>query len=178
MNTQTQNRKQQINPAGRCPAPRSSSDVMRNKIPMTQAAAAARSLARFITPAELESIGNACEGEEGEFFKSKLVELANLVSRMPTTYETDGQGDQAVAHLHYFTPTCDWYITERDSEEEQLQAFGLACVWEEEVGYISIQELIEAGAELDLYWTPKTLSQVKTERQMTDVNYVGHPMHY
>lgn len=146
--------------------------------PMTQATAAVRSLARFINPAELETIGNAASGEEGEFYKAKLVELAELVGSMPCTYETDGQGDQAVAHLHYFSRDCDWYITERDQEEEQLQAFGLAYIWEEELGYISIQELIEAGAELDLYWTPKTLAQVKAERQMQDVNYTGHPMHY
>lgn len=146
--------------------------------PMAQVAAAARSLARFINPAELETIGNACRGEEREFYKAKLVELAGVVDSMPTIYETDGQGDQAVAHLHYFTSDCDWYITERDQEEEQHQAFGLACIWEEELGYISIAELIEAGAELDLYWTPKTLLKIKTERVMSDVNYVGHPSHY
>ena len=146
--------------------------------PMSQVVAAARTLQRFITPAELETIGSACRGEEREFFKAKLVELADLVGSMPVTYETDGQGDQATAFLHYFTSDCDWYIVERDSEEEQHQAFGLACIWEQELGYISIQELIEAGAELDLYWTPKTLGQVKAERLMQNVNYVGHPMHY
>lgn len=146
--------------------------------PMTQAAGAATRLQKFINPSELEVIGNACRGEEAEFYKAKLVELSELVGSMPTTYETDGQGDQAVAYLHYFSRDCDWYITERDCEEEQLQAFGLACAWEHELGYISIQELIECGAELDLYWTQKTLGQVKVERLMQDVNYVGHPMHY
>jgi hypothetical protein len=146
--------------------------------PMSQATLAARTLQRFINPGELEAIGNAVRGEEGEFWKSKLVELAKLVESMPTTYETDGHGDAAVVHLHYFTSDCDWYVTERDSEEEQHQAFGLAVVWEEELGYISIAELLECGAELDLYWTPKTLSQIKAARQMQDVNYVGHPMHY
>ncbi len=146
--------------------------------PMSQVITAARSLARFISPSELETIGNACRGEEREFFKAKLVELSELVGSMPCTYQTDGQGDQAVAYLHYFTPDADFYITERDQEEEQLQAFGLACIWEQELGYISIQELIECGAELDLYWIPKTLGQVKAERLMQDVNYTGHPMHY
>lgn len=156
----------------------SSTRACMKPVSMMEAAAAAGKIKNFISGVELEVIGNACRGDEREFFKTKLVELANTVETMPTTYQTDGQGDQAVAHLHYFSRDCDWYITERDCEEEQLQAFGLACIWEEELGYISIAELLAAGAELDLYWTPKTLSEIKAERQMQDVNYVGHPMHY
>jgi hypothetical protein len=33
---------------------------------------------------------------------------------MPQTGETDGQGDKAVAHLHYFMGQFDFWITERD----------------------------------------------------------------
>jgi hypothetical protein len=157
-------------------APRDSGDAL--STPISQAAAAARTLHKFINPQELEVIGNACMGEESEFWRKRLVELAGIVDSMPTTYQTDGQGDAATVHLHYFTSDYDFYITERDCEEEQLQAFGLACIWEEELGYISIKELVDAGAELDLYWEPKTLSQVKAERKMQDVNYVGHQMHY
>lgn len=146
--------------------------------PMSHAATAARSLARFINPQELEVLGNCCRGEEREYFKSKLVELAGIVDSMPVTYQTNGQCDQAIVWLHYFNQDCDWYIVERDCEEEQLQAFGLCCIWEDELGYVSIKELVDAGVELDLYWTPRSLGQVKAERKMQDVNYVGHPMHY
>ena len=143
-----------------------------------QAAYALGKLRPFLSAAQLSIFDEMRFSEERQFFFDKAVELAETTETMPTTYQTDGQGDQAVAFLHYFTSDCDWYITERDESFEQLQAFGLACIWEEEVGYISIQELIEAGAELDLYWTPKTLGQVKAERQMQDVNSVCHPMHY
>lgn len=159
-------------------APRDSGDANANQTPMSQASGAAKRLAQFIGSAEMESILCACRGEESAFFKSKLVELAGIVDSMPTTYETDGMGDQATAWLHYFTPAGDFYVTERDQEEEQLQAFGLACIYEDELGYISICELIECGAELDLYWTPKSLGQVKAEWLLSDANYVGHPMHY
>ncbi len=159
-------------------APRDSDDMGANQTPLSQAAGAARRLTRFINPAELEVINSATRGEEGEFWRSKLVELAETVCTMPTTYQTDGTGDAAVAYLHYFTPAGDFYVTERDSFEEQIQAFGLACIYEDELGYINIAELIKCGAELDLYWTPKTLGQVKTERLMSDTNYTGHPMHY
>lgn len=153
-------------------------DEMKSETPMRLAGRAAYSLRGFISYAEMNAIGAACHEEEGEFWKAKLVELAQIVETMPTTYETDGQGDNAVAFLHYFTPAGDFYITERDQEEEQLQAFGLACIYEEELGYISIKELIDAGAELDLYWMPKSLGLVKAERLMSDVNYTGHPIHY
>lgn len=153
-------------------------DNLQSQTPTSQAAKAAYILRGFINSAEMDTIGRACHGEEGEFWKGKLVELAQIVETMPATYETDGQGDNAVAFLHYFTPAGDFYIIERDQEDVQMQAFGLACSYEEELGYISIKELVEAGAELDMYWTPKTLGLVKTERLMSDVNYIGHPMHY
>lgn len=133
----------------------------------------------FIGQAQLSVFDQMRHSEECQFFYDKSVELAGIVETMPVTYETDGQGDQAIAHLHYFHPSgADWYITERDCESAQHQAFGLAVVWEEELGYISIVELLQNGAELDLHWSPKTLSQAKVERQMQDVNYVGHPSHY
>ncbi|MBL0011067.1 MAG: DUF2958 domain-containing protein [Nitrosomonas sp.] len=81
---------------------------------------------------------------------------------MPKTYGQDGMGDKAIAYLHYFSGGSDWYITEKDMEDEQLQAFGLANLGQGgELGYISIQELIDAGVEIDLYWTPKTIGQIK-----------------
>jgi len=76
-------------------------------------------------------------------------------------------GDQAVVWLHYFSPSADWYITERDSSEEQHSAFGLADLYGDggELGYISIAELIANGVELDLHWNPRPLAQVRSERE-------------
>ena len=106
-------------------------------------------------------------GEEGAFFSEKLDELHMLVDTMPKTYGQDGMGDEAVAYLHYFKNGADWYITERDMEDEQLQAFGLADLFGDggELGYISIEELKSVGAEFDLYWTPKTLRRVSSNRR-------------
>ena len=114
----------------------------------------------FIGTAQLQAIGQVCYSEEKQFMFEKLAEMAGIVTTMPMTYDTDGQGQQAIAQLHYFTGGCDWYITERDQETEQLQAFGLANLgYGGELGYISIVEILESGAELDLYWTPKPISQ-------------------
>lgn len=118
---------------------------------------------KFISIEQRFAIADACDGEEGEYFLNKLQALQTLVDTMPKTYEQDGKGDDAVVYLHYFRGGMDWYITERDMEQEQYQAFGLADLGmgSPELGYISIQELIDNNVELDLYWEPKTLREVK-----------------
>ena len=81
---------------------------------------------------------------------------------MPETYGQDGMGDKAIAHLHYFKGSMDWYITEKDMEGEQLQAFGMVDMgYGPELGYISIAELVQNGIELDLHFTPMTLGEIK-----------------
>lgn len=124
---------------------------------------AAHSIAQlrgFIGTAQLQAIGQVCYSEEKLFMFEKLAEMAGIVTTMPKTYETDGLGNQAIVSLHYFIGNCDWWITEKDLGDEQLQAFGRANLgYGSELGYISITEIIAAGAELDLYWTPKPLSQ-------------------
>jgi hypothetical protein len=126
---------------------------------------AVHTVKHFVGDSQLEAMGNGVRGEEAEFFKTLFVKLADQLQNMPKVYEQDGKGDEAVVYLHYFLGNMDWYITERDLEiDEQIQAFGLADLGMgyPELGYISIEEITNAGAELDLYWTPKTLAEVKS----------------
>ncbi|SEN73817.1 DUF2958 domain-containing protein [Nitrosomonas marina] len=120
-------------------------------------------LKQFIGKSQLAAFASGIRGEEGQFIKDKLIEIANTIKNMPKTYDQDGMGDKAVAHLHYFKGSADWYITEKDMEDEQLQAFGLADLYGDggELGYISIQELIDTGVELDFYWTPKSIEEIR-----------------
>ncbi len=120
---------------------------------------AVKTVKHFVSPTQLSIMGDGCRGEEGSWFRDKFVSLAEEIKAMPKTYEQDGKGDQAVAHLHYFKGDADWFITEKDMEPEQIQAFGLADLGfgMPELGYISIVELQENNVELDLHWTPKTL---------------------
>lgn len=120
-------------------------------------------LKRFIGDAQLSVMLSSAKGEEGQFFIDKLIEVANTVSTMPKTYEQDGKGDEAIVYLHYFKGSADWYITERDMEDEQLQAFGLADLFGDsgDLGYISIDELITSDVEMDLYWKPTTLKIIR-----------------
>ena len=131
-------------------------------------------LANFMPASQRFTLLDLMEGEEGEFFVSKVLEVAKIVRDTPKTYETESiETKDKTLHLHYFKGGVDAWIVERDMGDtpegdgfgEQRQAFGKITVvgggWEEaEWGYISIQELIENGVELDLFWTPKTVKEM------------------
>jgi len=127
-----------------------------------QAHASTHNLDRhFIPRAQLSVIAHALKGEERDWFVAKLDELRQTFATMPRVYGQDGLGKQAIVHLHYFSSSGDWYITERDTSTEQHQAFGWADLgYGGELGYISLAELVASGkVELDLHWTPKTLAE-------------------
>jgi hypothetical protein len=118
-------------------------------------------LCHFIGRSQRQAIRYGLAGEEGGHFADILADLCATVDAMPKPYETENQGENAIVHLHYFKGGCDWWITERDSSAQQLQAFGLASLgYEPELGYISIDELLAEGVELDLYWTPRPLADI------------------
>lgn len=125
-----------------------------------EAAIAAAYLRGFIGAAQLSALGDACRGEERQFFIDKLCQLEQMIRNAPRTYEQEGITDP-IAHLHYFTSGCDWYITELDVLPEQHQAFGVADLgYGGELGYISIIELLRCGAELDIHFTPQPVGAV------------------
>ena len=136
-------------------------------------------LNHFIGKNQLSVMKSACKGEEGQYFRDMIEKLKTQISAMPKTYETDEQGDNAIAMLHYFNGGSDWYIIEKDAgspDDEirgQSQAFGFTCLngdtLNAELGYINIQELIENGVELDLYYKPETLRTIKNKLNLVEV---------
>lgn len=119
---------------------------------------------KWMSEAQNKAVIDGLMGEEWQFFADKMKELAATIANMPKTYDQDGKGEEAIAHLHYFRGSGDWYITEKDMEGVGTeQAFGLADLYGDggELGYISIQELREAGVELDFHFTPKAVREVR-----------------
>jgi hypothetical protein len=119
---------------------------------------------QLIPKGEYLTLKSNLNGEEGEAIGERVLGVYNTFKTMPKTYETEKVKDKIV-HLHYFIGSWDWYVFEKDvEEEEQIQAFGFVtsniCP-EGEMGYVNIQEVTQAGGELDLYWTPKPLSECK-----------------
>lgn len=120
----------------------------------------------FLPKKQQAIILECLDGEESEFFVEKIEELTRTINAMPVTFQQDGMGDQAIAHLHYFFGGCDWYITEKDFEGDgTTQAWGMADLgFYPECGYISISEIIQHPfIELDLHWQPITLAEIKKQ---------------
>ncbi len=122
----------------------------------------------FLSTSQYKTLEDLIKGEEGVFFTCKLNELTDIIDTMPKTYETDGMGDSAIVHLHYFKGGSDWYITEKDMDGGIYEAFGYAClngdICNAELGYISIRELVANGVEIDFYWELVTLGDVKMKK--------------
>ena len=122
----------------------------------------------FLSRMQLAVMAEACGGEEKEFFMQKIIDLALMINTMPKTYEQADKGDEAVVYLHYFQGGADWYITEKDVDGGVQQAFGYAILNGDdecaECGYISIAEITRCDVELDLYFTPCSLAEIKAKR--------------
>src|SRR5215469_8062140 len=89
-----------------------------------------------------------------------------LAAEMPKLYSTEHEPD-LVARVMWFTPDSSWtwYVTEYDQPERL--AFGLVDGWEQELGYISLDELEQVRGQLglqverDLWFTPAPLSALR-----------------
>lgn len=135
----------------------------------------------FIGMSQRSVMCKLCGGEEGTFFLQKFIELRELIESMPTTRQTEGQGDNAIAYLHYFYDGSDWYITEKDIEGGVYQAFGFAVLNGDtdcaEYGYISILELVSHRVELDLHFKPVSMAKIKAKHGLgpliSDADEVG-----
>lgn len=125
----------------------------------------------FLPVAQFETLRQLISSrmEEHEFFRRKVAELAKRIEQIPAIYAQDGKGDEAVAYLHYFRGSANYWVTEidRDYEPRRIEAFGLANLFggadDAELGYFDIAELVRLGFELDLYFEPRTLAQLRAE---------------
>lgn len=123
-------------------------------------------LTPFMGKNQLKTCWNICRTEPAELYGT-LLATVDRIETMPKTYEQDGQGMAATVFLHYFLGGLDIYITEKDCEPEQLQAFGYTVngYGEGEWGYVSLEEILACNVELDLYWDLAPLSEVLATKQ-------------
>ncbi|NOR58952.1 MAG: hypothetical protein GQ474_10565 [Sulfurimonas sp.] len=127
---------------------------------------------KFIGKAQYSILKNAIKDEEHEF-KEVLTRLHKTITGMPKMYATDGSGDKAMAQLHYFKGSSDWYITEVN-QKDPSDAFGYVVLNGDsqmsEIGNVSIDELTRLDVELDFYFTPITVGEAKTKAKGEEVS--------
>ena len=135
---------------------------------MAAATAAIKTVRPFMSRQQMAVMAAGLREEEASSFMESFVKMAGVIEAMPKTYEQSDKGGDAVAHLHYFMGGSDWFIFEKDVEGGVDQAYGYAILngdlHNAELGYISIAELVAAGVELDLYFSPKTFEAIQRER--------------
>lgn len=147
-----------------------------NTVKWVQASDDLYALRNFLPRDEHRVLYYHLKGEEADHFANLIAHWKHVIETMPKTGETDGLGENAIVHLHYFYGSADWFITEKDvgspddapeDRGKQLQAFGWAEIVPGcgEYGYISIEELMENNVELDLYWEPKTVAEAIKDRK-------------
>lgn len=113
------------------------------------------------------ALKNCINSEEGDYFCELLAKVKKQIEDAPKTYDTEGvECKDKIVHLHYFGGPIDIFVAEKDMGDGtdliQLQAFGYVNMGDPdcaEWGYVSIQEAIDAGVELDLYWEPKAFKE-------------------
>jgi hypothetical protein len=121
-------------------------------------------LSDFVSTSQLRATRNFI-GEHREVGER----LTQIIENMPAVYGQENVKSQdKIVYLHYFKGGSDWYIVEKDSEPEQLQAYGYVILnGDEEMaewGYVDITALLELQVELDFYFEPKKFSEVMAER--------------
>jgi hypothetical protein len=94
---------------------------------------------------------------------STMIEVFDKINKTPIIYGSD---KTSKFMLHYFNAGSDVYIKELDFGTG-LQDYGFVILNGDlemaEQGYVSIQDLIKQGFELDYYYTPQTLAEIKKE---------------
>lgn len=101
------------------------------------------SLAKSVLPtSQYVSTLRFSQGEEGNFFKQKLKEIAEVVNKAPKLYETDGAEQHPIV-LRYFHPTgTETLVTEIGEDGE---AYGFQCLNGDyemaEWGYLNLNEI-------------------------------------
>ena len=121
-------------------------------------------LSSLTTPRQYDPIAAALRADERSHFADDVVHIHESWHALPRTLASEAHGRAAVVQLHYFRGDADWWVTGRDIDPDnpgRVWAFGLADFGSgpEPLGF-SIREIIDCGAELDLYWQPKTVAEV------------------
>ncbi|QIQ22154.1 DUF2958 domain-containing protein [Zophobihabitans entericus] len=115
---------------------------------------------------------------ENEDFRATMLSYIDTFKRLNATYQALPEyGTTAnipiperIAYLHYFAGGSDWWLLEKDTEEQdQNLAFGVIALHQQypETGSISLDELVASPyVSLDEHFQPKTIKDI---RELSDL---------
>ena len=86
-----------------------------------------------------------------------------IIKKLPAMRETEGQGEEAIAQVKFFTPDSNWTWYGVEYDAEQRLFYGLVDGFDIEIGYFSLDELESVKGpmglkiERDMYFSPTTI---------------------
>jgi len=91
----------------------------------------------------------------------------DIAAQLPPLYSGEGQGENAIAVVKFFTPWTSWTWYASEYYPEDRIFFGLVDGHERELGYFTLDDL-EAirgpgglRVERDLHWKPRPLKECR-----------------
>lgn len=123
-------------------------------------------LNHFIGSSQRLILSCALRRTEGAYFRRVIDDLSHRIAQMPRVGANAPICDpnSETVHLHYFMGSRHWYVLARDASHAQERAYGV-CRWGSEepeaAGYFPLNVLLSAGAELDMYFEPTPLAELK-----------------
>lgn len=130
-------------------------------------------LSDWMSSAQFNVLSRCKKGEEAAAFLEIERRLIDLINKCPVTYEQDGLGEQSIAYLHYFNEDSDYYVIEKDRSAEgdlpeQFQSQMFALKRERtnpyRYGYVDLRTLLKMGCELDFYFKPTKIIDIKKDQ--------------
>ena len=119
---------------------------------------------KFLPTVQAKCFIAGLKGEEHAYFMSIIDKIADVISKAPAIYGTEGKGDKVKPVLHYFYGNVDIYITEIDRSGNN-QHFGYTSLGRGylEAGYIDLDYIFSElpTLNLDFNFTPKTIADYK-----------------
>ena len=122
-------------------------------------------LRKVIPLTQFQFLQTLLRGEEREFFVDAMTEIEFQYNDLPIigSAGSDQPTDTALARIHLFGPSCDWWLVEKSYHPEE-PCFGIADLGYRELGYFNLWGIIRLrGVEIDLHWKPNTVQQILDE---------------
>lgn len=128
---------------------------------------------KLIPPMQLKVLRENMKGEEGEFFIDKVKEIDAIGAKLKKEMNPFSMEDAPA--LHYFNSASDWYVYGWEKDRFMAYVVLNGDAQNAEYGPVSIEELFAnygfgRTAELDLYFTPKPLSELLKHRHGMELN--------
>lgn len=135
---------------------------MKPKNIIATAVAAIPTVNKFAPSRQMREIIAGTQGDERQKYLEILSDFGERIVRMPVSGEEVIPKEDEIAQLHYKSGLYNWYVTRKGPETPTENALVLITApgIPESIGFMSVKDIINLGAELNLSFKPQRLSKI------------------